>query len=115
MSDILIVDDEKDIRELIADILEDEGFATRTDANSDEAMDALLLLIPYARAHGYRGQGDFHLAADGRTDDAATRRRLLRTMTADAAIQDGRIKKGDLILLEAMGGGLTWGACALRL
>lgn len=29
------------------------------------------------------------LAADGRADDAATRRRLLRTMTADAAIQDG--------------------------
>jgi 3-oxoacyl-[acyl-carrier-protein] synthase-3 len=36
-------------------------------------------------------------------------------LALDAAIQDGRIKKGDLILLEAMGGGLTWGACALRL
>jgi 3-oxoacyl-[acyl-carrier-protein] synthase III len=33
----------------------------------------------------------------------------------DAAIRDGRIKRGDLVLLEAMGGGLTWGACALRL
>ena len=32
-----------------------------------------------------------------------------------AAIQDGRIKPGQLLLLEAMGGGLTWGACALRL
>ena len=30
-------------------------------------------------------------------------------------IEDGRIKKGDLLLLEAMGGGLTWGACTLRL
>ena len=30
------------------------------------------------------------------------------------AIDDGRIKKGDLLLLEAMGGGLTWGACTLR-
>ncbi|MEO0665792.1 MAG: sigma-54 dependent transcriptional regulator, partial [Pseudomonadota bacterium] len=37
-SDILIVDDEKDIRELISDILEDEGFATRLAGNSDEAM-----------------------------------------------------------------------------
>ncbi|MEM9350028.1 MAG: sigma-54 dependent transcriptional regulator [Pseudomonadota bacterium] len=37
-SDILIVDDEKDIRELISDILEDEGFSTRLAANSDEAM-----------------------------------------------------------------------------
>ncbi|MEL6608976.1 MAG: sigma-54 dependent transcriptional regulator [Pseudomonadota bacterium] len=38
MADILIVDDEKDIRELISDILEDEGFSTRLAANSDEAM-----------------------------------------------------------------------------
>ena len=30
-------------------------------------------------------------------------------------ISDGRVKKGDLLLLEAMGGGLTWGACVLRL
>ncbi|MBV0892016.1 sigma-54 dependent transcriptional regulator [Paracoccus sp. Z118] len=41
MSDILIVDDERDIRELIADILQDEGFATRTAANSDEALAAV--------------------------------------------------------------------------
>jgi two-component system nitrogen regulation response regulator NtrX len=38
MSDILIVDDERDIRELISDILEDEGFATRLAGNSDECM-----------------------------------------------------------------------------
>ncbi len=30
-------------------------------------------------------------------------------------VADGRIKPGDLLLLEAMGGGLTWGACVLRL
>ncbi len=30
------------------------------------------------------------------------------------AVEDGRIKPGDLLLLEAMGGGLTWGACVLR-
>ena len=36
-------------------------------------------------------------------------------LAMDAAIQDGRIKKGDMVLLEAMGGGLTWGACAIRL
>ncbi|MEP3844041.1 MAG: sigma-54 dependent transcriptional regulator [Paracoccaceae bacterium] len=41
MSDILIVDDERDIRELISDILEDEGFATRLAGNSDEAMSAI--------------------------------------------------------------------------
>jgi two-component system, NtrC family, nitrogen regulation response regulator NtrX len=38
MSDILIVDDERDIRELISDILKDEGFSTRIAANSDECM-----------------------------------------------------------------------------
>ncbi|EAQ03577.1 nitrogen assimilation regulatory protein NtrX [Pseudooceanicola batsensis HTCC2597] len=38
MSDILIVDDERDIRELISDILEDEGYATRLAGNSDECM-----------------------------------------------------------------------------
>ena len=32
----------------------------------------------------------------------------------DAAVRDGRIKKGDLLLMEAMGGGLTWGACVVR-
>ena len=36
-------------------------------------------------------------------------------LALDAAIRDGRIKRGDLVLAEAMGGGLTWGACAFRL
>jgi 3-oxoacyl-[acyl-carrier-protein] synthase-3 len=31
-----------------------------------------------------------------------------------AAVQDGRIRRGDLVLLEAMGGGFTWGAALLR-
>jgi MurNAc alpha-1-phosphate uridylyltransferase len=30
------------------------------------SMDALLLMVPLARAHNFRGQGDFHLSADGR-------------------------------------------------
>ncbi|MCE0506734.1 MULTISPECIES: nitrogen assimilation response regulator NtrX [unclassified Roseivivax] len=38
MGDILIVDDERDIRELIGDILEDEGFSIRLAGNSNEAM-----------------------------------------------------------------------------
>ena len=32
----------------------------------------------------------------------------------DTAVRDGRIKRGDLIVLEAMGGGFTWGAAVLR-
>ncbi len=31
-----------------------------------------------------------------------------------AAVRDGRIKRGELVLLEAMGGGFTWGAALLR-
>lgn len=38
MSSILIVDDEKDIRELIADILKDEGYSVRLAGNSDDCM-----------------------------------------------------------------------------
>lgn len=41
MGDILIVDDERDIRELIADILRDEGFTTRVAANSDECLNEI--------------------------------------------------------------------------
>ena len=35
-------------------------------------------------------------------------------LALDVAIRDGRIKAGDLVVLEAMGGGFTWGACVLR-
>ena len=35
-------------------------------------------------------------------------------LALDEAVHDGRIKRGDLILLEAMGGGLTWGASLVR-
>jgi len=33
----------------------------------------------------------------------------------DAAVRDGRIKAGDLVVFEAMGGGFTWGAAVARL
>ena len=32
----------------------------------------------------------------------------------DKAVKDGRIQRGDIVVLEAMGGGFTWGAAALR-
>ena len=51
MSDILIVDDERDIRELIADILGDEGFPTRTAANADEALAAINAEDPALRGN----------------------------------------------------------------
>jgi len=36
-------------------------------------------------------------------------------LALDTAIRDGRIKPGDLVMLEAMGGGFTWGASLLRI
>jgi len=35
-------------------------------------------------------------------------------LALDVAVRDGRIKRGDLIVLEAMGGGFTWGAALVR-
>lgn len=35
-------------------------------------------------------------------------------LALDTAVRDGRIKRGDLVLLEAMGGGFTWGSVMLR-
>jgi 3-oxoacyl-[acyl-carrier-protein] synthase-3 len=35
-------------------------------------------------------------------------------LALDTAVRDGRIKTGDLLVLEAMGGGFTWGASVIR-
>ncbi|HEY8521206.1 MAG TPA: beta-ketoacyl-ACP synthase III [Gammaproteobacteria bacterium] len=35
-------------------------------------------------------------------------------MALDTAVRDGRVKRGDLLLLEAFGGGFTWGAALVR-
>ena len=35
-------------------------------------------------------------------------------LALDTAVRDGRIKRGDLVVLEAMGGGFTWGAAVVR-
>ena len=35
-------------------------------------------------------------------------------LALDVAVRDGRIKRGDVVVLEAMGGGFTWGAAVVR-
>jgi two-component system nitrogen regulation response regulator NtrX len=45
-SEILIVDDEADIRDLVAGILQDEGYVTRTARNSDDALTAMIARRP---------------------------------------------------------------------
>ena len=44
--DILVVDDERDIRELVAGVLEDEGYETRDAGDSDSALDAIAARRP---------------------------------------------------------------------
>src|SRR5437868_2420108 len=73
--DILIVDDEADIRMLIAGVLKDEGYATREAGNSTEAMAAIqarqptLVILdiwlqgPDDRRAGLRQGGDRETAA----------------------------------------------------
>ncbi|MAI18197.1 MAG: sigma-54-dependent Fis family transcriptional regulator [Rhodobacteraceae bacterium TMED111] len=46
MGDILIVDDEKDIRELISEILIDEGYSTRLAGNSEECLGKVSEVLP---------------------------------------------------------------------
>ncbi len=36
-------------------------------------------------------------------------------LALDTAVRDGRVKAGDLVVLEAMGGGFTWGAAVVRM
>lgn len=36
-------------------------------------------------------------------------------LALDTAVRDGRVKPGDLVLMEALGGGLTWGAALVRI
>lgn len=45
-ADVLIVDDEEDIRDLISDILVDEGYSTRTASNSDTVLEAIAERVP---------------------------------------------------------------------
>ncbi len=49
------------------------------------------------------------IAEHGNTSSASV------PLAFDTAVKDGRIKKGGLVLFEAMGGGLTWGSALVRL
>ena len=46
MNDILIVDDEKDIRELVSEILIDDGYSTRLAGNSIDCLDQVYKQLP---------------------------------------------------------------------
>ena len=63
-------------------------------------------LRPQARHRA--GEGGHHGDLHGNTSAASI------PLALNVAVKDGRIKKGDLVLLEAMGGGFTWGSALIR-
>ena len=78
--DILIIDDEADIRDLVSGILEDDGHQVRAARDSDEALDAFKrrkpsLVVLDVSAEGPAGRagvlvGDLVLAIDGKPIDS---------------------------------------------
>ena len=64
---------------------------------------------------------DVHTLNDGtltysvtETDTAGNTSAASIPLAFDTAVKDGRIRKGELVLFEAMGGGFTWGAVLAR-
>ncbi len=68
------------------------------------------ILEGVARRLGIDGERVISTVADHANTSAAS-----IPLALDRGIADGRIKPGQLLLMEAMGGGLTWGAVVLRL
>ena len=52
--EVLIVDDEADIRELVSGVLEDEGYAVRVAADSTQTLDAIEERRPSMTSWSYR-------------------------------------------------------------
>ena len=88
MSDILIVDDEKDIRELISEILIDEGYSTRLAGNSEECLGQVSEALPSL------------LILDESTNslDKITEKQILSLLNR---LKDGEFKPEDLAFLDA--------------
>jgi 3-oxoacyl-[acyl-carrier-protein] synthase-3 len=98
---------------MITDVVEDAFAATGTDA------DALDWFIPHQANRRIIDASAKKLGIDPAKvvitlEDQGNTSAASIPLAVDAAVRDGRIKHGDLIMLEAMGGGFTWGASLLR-
>jgi 3-oxoacyl-[acyl-carrier-protein] synthase-3 len=98
---------------MITDVVEDAFAATGTDA------DALDWFIPHQANRRIIDASAKKLGIDPAKvvitlEDQGNTSAASIPLAVDAAVRDGRIKRGDLIMLEAMGGGFTWGASLLR-
>ena len=89
-TDILIVDDEDDIRELVAGILADEGHGARLARNSDEALAAIEARRPHLILLDIWLQGSrLDGLATARSDQAATPQRAGRDDFGTWQYRDG--------------------------
>ncbi|SDU06390.1 beta-ketoacyl-ACP synthase III [Stappia sp. ES.058] len=98
---------------MITDVVEDAFAATDTDA------DALDWFIPHQANRRIIDASVKKLGIDPAKvvvtlEDQGNTSAASIPLAVDAAVRDGRVKRGDLIMLEAMGGGFTWGASLLR-
>ncbi len=76
---VLVVDDDRDLRETLRELLEDEGFATATATNGEEALE-------YLRSPGTTAPGVILLDLSMPVMDGATFRRVQRDDPALASI-----------------------------
>ena len=99
---------------MIADVIEDAFAATGFTAGRRRLVRAAPGEHPHHRRDGAKKLG-IPIEKVVRTVDrhGNTSAASIPLALAEAS-RDGRIKKGDLLLLEAMGGGFTWGAVLLR-
>ena len=72
-----------------------------------------LLLRRWANRHSLTDQHSHGPAVRRHVVHAEEERVLCLALAA--AVDDGRVKPGDLVLIEAIGGGLTWGSALIRI
>ena len=97
------------ISEVISETLEDQGIAAKDVDWFVPHQANRRILEGTARKLGLREETIvMTLDKHGNTSAASI------PLAFDVAVKDGRIRRGDLILMEAMGGGFTWGATLVR-
>jgi 3-oxoacyl-[acyl-carrier-protein] synthase-3 len=98
------------LSEILADVLDEAGVGV-------EQIDWLVphqanarILEATARKLGMEREKVIMTVADHANTSAAS-----VPLALDVAVRDGRIREGDLVMLEAMGGGFAWGASLIRM